>query len=324
MRPSKELEAVVRRFLDARVDLDVDAMRVFNSQSEFLRQIGSDRDEWVQGFEDTVQSWIDNQFQDSWKVADSSLLRIEAFENGETGWAAVEQARTLVNGQDFIFRITMVFVMENYTWKLVQIHFSMPVADEQVVGVDLTSTLDDLLTSIDADGATAGALDGSFGTASVMFTDVVGSTSLSQSMGDGAWSQVITRHFAAVEDIAAQNGGSVIKTVGDGGMYVFTSGTAALRAAVAIQHSATAEGSQHLNLRIGVHTGDVVRTASDYLGLTVNKAARVAAAAEGGQILVSASTVDMINSAEFAFGPPIVAELKGIAGTHELCSLNWN
>ncbi len=323
MHPSKELEAVVRRFLDARVDLDVDAMKALNSRSEFLRQIGSDRDEWVQGFDATVQSWIDNQFQDSWRVAEASLLRIEAYENGETGWAAVEQERTLVNGQVFIFRITMVFILENYAWKLVQIHFSIPVADEQVTGVSLTSTLTNLLASIDTDDGSDDALDGTVGTASVVFTDVVGSTSLSQSMGDGAWSKAITDHFSAVETIVVRNGGAVVKTVGDGGMYVFSAGTAALRAAVEMQRSATHGGQQRLELRIGIHTGDVVRTTSDYLGLTVNKAARVAAAADGGQILVSASTVDMINNAEFEFGPPIVADLKGIEGTHELLPLNW-
>ena len=149
MYPSKELEAVVRRFLDARVALDIDAMKVLNSRSEVLRQIGSDRDEWVQGFDGTVQAWIDNQFQDSWRVAEASLLRIEAYENGETGWAAVEQERTLVNGQVFVFRITMVFVLEDYAWKLIQIHFSIPVANEQVLGVSLTSTLTNLLTAID-------------------------------------------------------------------------------------------------------------------------------------------------------------------------------
>lgn len=322
MHPSKELEAVVRRFLDARVALDIDAMKALNSKSKYLRQIGSDRDEWAQGFDATVQAWIDNQ-TDSWRVAEASLLRIEAYENGETGWAAVEQERTLVNGQVFVFRMTMVFVLEDYVWKLIQIHFSIPVADEHVLGVSLTSTLTNLLTSIDADPEIEGDLDGTVGTASLLFTDVVGSTSLSQSMGDRAWSELITEHFSAAEGIVVQHGGSVVKTLGDGAMYVFSAGTAALRAAIAMQHSTRGAPGLHLDLRIGVHTGDVVRSSSDYLGLTVNKAARVAAAAEGGQILVSASTVDMINDAEFDFGSPIVAELKGIAGTHELRPLNW-
>lgn len=323
MRPSKELEAVVRRFLDARVALDIDAMKALHSKSEFVRQIGSDRDEWGQGFDATVQAWIDNQFQDSWRVAEASLLRIEAYENGETGWAAVEQERTLVNGQVFVFRITMVFVLEDYSWKLIQIHFSIPVANEQVLGVSLTPTLTNLLTAIEPDAGSDDDLDGTVGTASLLFTDVVGSTSLSQSMGDRAWSEIITDHFSAVERIVVHNGGEVIKTLGDGGMYVFSAGTSALRAAIDMQHSATDGRGPHLDLRIGIHTGDVVRSSSDYLGLTVNKAARVAAAADGGQILVSASTVDMINDAEFVFGTPIVAELKGMDGTHELRPLNW-
>ena len=323
MRPSSELEAVVRRFLDARVALDVDAMKALNSKSQYLRQIGSDRGEWNQGFDETVQSWIDSQFQDSWRVADASLLRIEAYENGDTGWAAVEQERTLVNGQVVVFRITMVFALETYSWKLVQIHFSVPVADEQVVGVELTATLNDLLTSMDSETAAKSTLDGSLGTATIVFTDVVESTSLSQAMGDRAWSDLITTHFDTVQGIVVDQGGVVAKTIGDGGMYVFPSGVSALTAAIEIQRSTATSPGNGLRLRVGVHTGDVVRSQTDFLGLTVNKAARVAAAAQGGQILVSASTVDMINDTELDFDEPIVAELKGISGTHILRPLLW-
>ena len=323
MRPSSELEAVVRRFLDARVALDVDAMKALNSKSQYLRQIGSDRDEWNQGFDDTVQSWIDSQFQDSWQVADASLLRIEAYENGDTGWAAVEQERTLVNGRVVVFRITMVFALEAYSWKLVQIHFSVPVADEQVVGVELTASLNELLTSMDSETAAKSALDGSLGTATIVFTDVVESTSLSQAMGDRAWSDLITTHFDTVQGIVVDQSGVVAKTIGDGGMYVFPSGVSALTAAIEIQRSTATSAGNGLRLRVGVHTGDVVRSQTDFLGLTVNKAARVAAAAQGGQILVSASTVDMINDTEFDFDEPIVAELKGISGTHVLRPLLW-
>jgi class 3 adenylate cyclase len=62
----------------------------------------------------------------------------------------------------------------------------------------------------------------------------------------------------------------------------------------------------------------------DYIGLTVAKAARVAAAAEGGQVLVSSTTAGLVNSTEFDFGAPIVALLKGIDGTHELWPLDWS
>jgi adenylate cyclase len=324
VQPSSELEAVVRRFLDARLARDVDAMQSLHSSSEWVRLIGSDRDEWSQGLDEAVEAWTRSQVEDdSWHVEDSSLLRIEAYENGDTGWAAVEQERTLVNGQVFIFRITMVFVLELYTWKIVQLHFSTPVADEQILGVELTETLTDLLTSIDTESGSETIADAGLGTATIVFTDVVDSTVLSQSMGDRAWSELITSHFYAAEGIVHGRGGVVVKTVGDGGMYAFRSGTSALRAAIDIQESIVASPNDQIRLRVGVHTGDVIQSHSDYLGLTVNKAARVTAAAEGGQILVSSSTADMLNDADFAFDAPIIAELKGIEGTHTLRPLHW-
>ena len=74
-------------------------------------------------------------------------------------------------------------------------------------------------------------------------------------------------------------------------------------------------------VRIGVHTGDVVRDRNDYIGLTVSKAARVAAAARGGQVLVSSTTAGVVNSSEIMFGEPVSLELKGIDGVHTLLPL---
>ncbi len=76
-------------------------------------------------------------------------------------------------------------------------------------------------------------------------------------------------------------------------------------------------------MRAGVHTGDVVQGSNDYIGLTVNKAARVAAAAEGEQILVSSTTAEVVNHSEIELGEPFTAELKGLEGTHTLFPLIW-
>jgi class 3 adenylate cyclase len=160
------------------------------------------------------------------------------------------------------------------------------------------------------------------GTATVLFTDVVDSTLLSESKGDQEWSAVITEYFEATRVIVEAEGGSVVKTLGDGGMYVFPAATSALIAAVRIQQE-TARSHQSLKVRAGIHTGDVIRDADDYLGLTVHKAARVAAAADGEQILVSSSTAESVNGTHFEFGTPFTAELKGISGTHILRSLHW-
>jgi len=74
-------------------------MLSLHSNSEWVRLIGSDREEWTKGFDEVVEAWNQSQVvNEAWHVKDSSLLRIEAYEHGDTGWAAVEQERTLVNG----------------------------------------------------------------------------------------------------------------------------------------------------------------------------------------------------------------------------------
>ncbi len=322
MNPSSEIEAVVRRFLAARAAVDVQTMRNLHSRSDYVRLIGSDEPDWNQGHEEAVGVWRgqDNEFL---QVADRTIRRLEAFENGDTGWAAVEQETTLVTGQTFVFRITMVFVLEDSVWKVAQLHFSIPVPDQEVLEVNLTKTLSNLLTSIDNEADSLNRDQTPIGTLTFLFTDLVGSTSLSRELGDSAWVDLIASHFGAVQSVVEREGGRVVKTAGDGGMYAFASAASALAAAVSIQRSVTSSPDDGLVLRAGIHTGDVVQTGDDYIGLTVNKAARVAAAASGDQILVSSTTADMVNTTEFTFGDPIAAELKGLGGTHILLPLKW-
>jgi len=322
MNPSSEIEAVVRRFLAARAAVDVEAMRHLHSRSEYVRLIGSDEPDWNQGHEEAVAVWR-GQDNDFLQVTDRTIRRLEAFENGDTGWAAVEQETTLAAGQTFIYRITMVLVLEESVWKVAQIHFSIPVPDQQVLDVDLTKTLSNLLTSIDNEPDSQALGRMSEGTLTFLFTDVVGSTSLSRELGDRAWVDLIASHFEAVQRVVEREGGRVVKTAGDGGMYAFASAASGLAAAARIQRSVAANPDDGLALRVGIHTGDVVQTGADYLGLTVNKAARVAAAASGDQILVSSITAEMVNTTEFTFGKPITAELKGLTGTHTLLPLEW-
>jgi adenylate cyclase len=126
-----------------------------------------------------------------------------------------------------------------------------------------------------------------------------------------------------VKQSVDQEGGVVVKTLGDGGMYAFTSGTAALSAGVRIQRAVALSDDNALRLRVGIHTGDVIQNDNDYIGLTVNKAARVAAAADGGQILVSSITAGIVNTTDFVSSDPFPAELKGIDGVHLIHQLRW-
>lgn len=219
-------------------------------------------------------------------------------------------------------RITIVLRIEASVWRIAQLHFSIPVSDKEELGVDLTHTLSDLLASIGSDSERSEMNGNDLVSATIMFTDVVGSTAMSQTLGDEDWSDLISAHFREVHQVVERESGSVIKTLGDGGMYVFASGTSALIAAIDIQ-MLVAVSDSGLGLRIGVHSGDVMHSRDDYLGMTVNKAARVAAAAERGQILVSATTADMVNTGRFQFEDPITAQLKGIDGIHILRPLMW-
>jgi len=77
-------------------------------------------------------------------------------------------------------------------------------------------------------------------------------------------------------------------------------------------------------IRIGVHTGEVIRTAGDLLGLTVNKAARVAAAADPRGIMVSSTTRDLVGSLEgIRMGEPRIVALKGLSDTHQIVPIEW-
>ena len=232
--------------------------------------------------------------------------------------AVVDDERT-----SYPARSTIGLTRTDVGWRIAQIHTSFAY-DGQATGrswpVQLTRTLADLLDAVDSESGSK--VLGNATTATVLFTDIVDSTLLAESKGDQEWSETITEHFEATRMIVEAEGGSVVKTLGDGGMYVFPAATPALIAAVRIQQR-TAGSGHSLKLRAGVHTGDVIKEADDYLGLTVNKAARVAAAAEGEQILVSTSTADSVNSRQFKFGTPFAVKLKGISGTHNLIPLHW-
>jgi len=321
MQHSPEIEAIVRRLWSARTRGDLEVLTRHWSESEYLLIIGSDEHEWVEGAQESLV--LSTAQVEEWKIQDSQLLRLRAFEDGNVGWAAFEERRTNENGLTKVFRRTMVFVLEAGYWKIIQSHFSAPVSNLETAGVELTGTLSELLEAIGSDSKSLPLGAQMSGTSTLLFTDIVDSTSLSQELGDIAWSRIIKDHLEGLRLLIQGEGGSVVKTLGDGGMYAFTSGSAALRAAIGIQRSLADSSNERIHVRIGVHTGDVIHTEGDYLGTTVNKAARVAAAAQPDQILVSSTTADLVDSSEFEFGESITVELKGLKGTHHLRPLYW-
>jgi class 3 adenylate cyclase len=164
------------------------------------------------------------------------------------------------------------------------------------------------------------------GTATILFTDIEGSTQLTESLGDDRWMSLLREHNEIVRTRSAQHEGVEVKSQGDGFMLAFPSARNALRCAIGIQRSLAERDPEEpeLRVRIGLHTGEPVREAGDFYGTAVNLAARIAGEARGSEILVSSLVRDLVESSgEFAFEDPTDAELKGLSGMHRLSAVRW-
>ncbi len=166
------------------------------------------------------------------------------------------------------------------------------------------------------------------GTLTLLFSDIEGSVALTERLGDESWLRLLRRHDELIRAEVARSGGAVLKTVGDSFLAVFTSARRALAAATEIQRrlaaaDLTADGVP-LRVRIGLHTGDVVADSGDVYGRHVNLAARVAASAVGGEVLVSGLTHDLVaGSSDFSFDEERVVDLKGVTGPTRVVPVSW-
>ena len=313
---SPEIESVTRRVLLAFETGDMAAMANLVSADPSLRVLGFALDEWWAGPEEFLK--IRETQTGEIPSFQAQIEKVDAFEDGAFGWAAVSS--TIVTSETKTpMRHTAVLRLEAGAWKVILWTNSVPVPNSQIFGVELTTTLDDLVTSVlEENSPSSTALEG---TMTLVFTDIVDSTVLAEALGDTAWADLISRHESTIRKVTASQGGTVVKLLGDGSMLAFESARAAVRAAVDIQRA-----SDHaaFGIRIGVHTGEVIRTADDLFGVTVNKAARVASAADSGTILISSTTRDLVGSLEgIRMGEPRIVALKGLSDTHQIVPIEW-
>ena len=157
-----------------------------------------------------------------------------------------------------------------------------------------------------------------------LFTDIVDSTKLLETLGDAKWKKLLARHDELLRERIVASGGEVIKQTGDGFFASFESPKAAIEAAVAMERALDAEVVAP-DIRIGVHTGGGFHTdgdRSDYGGQGVHAAARIGAAAEAGEILVSSDTLDGFGTA-FALSQPRQLVLKGFEEPVEVVAVDW-
>jgi class 3 adenylate cyclase len=140
------------------------------------------------------------------------------------------------------------------------------------------------------DARRAEELAGGRATKTFMFTDIVQSTKLAEALGEERWQKVLAKHDETLRSSFGKHGGEVVKHTGDGFFVAFEEVAAAVEAAVDIQRALAEQGIAP-EVRIGLHTAQAARSGSDYAGIGVNAAERIASLAGGGQILASKESV---------------------------------
>ncbi|MCH8994897.1 MAG: AAA family ATPase, partial [Chloroflexi bacterium] len=167
------------------------------------------------------------------------------------------------------------------------------------------------------------------GTVTVLFTDVVGSTEMRTGRGDASAQRLMRTHFDLVRQQIEQHSGQEVKTLGDGFMVAFGSAMRAVACAVDIQrasyeHNLQQPPDEQVQVRIGLNTGEVVSEEEDFFGAAVNAAARIAAKARGGQILVSETARGVMGrAADVEFVDRGRFRLKGFPERWRLFEVVW-
>ena len=159
------------------------------------------------------------------------------------------------------------------------------------------------------------------GTVTLLVTDIEGSTSMTEELGDIRWMRVLNKHHDQVRTCVHDHGGIELKQQGDGFLLAFPSARKALLCAVSLQKTFHDE---EMPVRMGLHTGEVIREGDDLYGRNVILASRISNEAHGGEILVSSLTKELTDSSgDLDFSDNREVVLKGLNGSLQVWSLDW-
>jgi class 3 adenylate cyclase/pimeloyl-ACP methyl ester carboxylesterase len=165
------------------------------------------------------------------------------------------------------------------------------------------------------------------GLVTILFTDVEGSTALTQRLGDVRARVVFREHERITREALREFGGSEVKSMGDGFMASFVSATQALQCAISMQRAFAAHNEAQpdapLNIRIGLNTGEPIAEEEDLFGTAVITAARIAGAAKGGEVLASNVVRELVAGRGFAFADRGEMALRGFDDPVRVFELRW-
>jgi class 3 adenylate cyclase len=155
--------------------------------------------------------------------------------------------------------------------------------------------------------------------ATVLFTDIVDSTATAASMGDARWSKLIALHDEISRELVERHRGRVVKSTGDGILATFDGPARGIRCAQAI---AERVGPLGLQIRSGLHTGEIEIRDGDIAGVGVHIASRVEGAAGSGEVVVSRTVKDLVSGSGIEFRSRGITGLKGVPGEWELFTVS--
>ena len=190
----------------------------------------------------------------------------------------------------------------------------------------LLSSIDDFTTWALEDRNEIVRIADADGTVTILFSDIENSTSMNSELGDEKWVRLLGAHDELLHTYIDKHRGHVVKSQGDGYMVVFSTPELALSASLDIQRALNAKRQRSrrlrwhpIRVRMGLHTGTAIERDGDWFGRNVAKAARVAAMADGGEIMVSSELAAKLSeSRRWTLTETEPVELKGLPGEHTL------
>ncbi len=160
----------------------------------------------------------------------------------------------------------------------------------------------------------------------ILFTDIEGSTALTQRLGDAKARDLLRGYERMVREALKAHGGSEVKTMGDGFMASFSSATKALECAIAMQRAFAAHNesaTEPIKVRVGLNAGEPIAEDDDLFGTAVNRAARITATAKGGEILVANVVRELAEGKDILFADRGETNLKGFDESVRLYEVRW-
>ncbi|MFN8949275.1 MAG: adenylate/guanylate cyclase domain-containing protein [Alphaproteobacteria bacterium] len=312
---SEELRAFILRLYRFFEAGDADSMRGMTTESPNVVIIGTDPDEWWVGPQ-TLELLGKQVKELSGLVITPGRLVSQAM--GSFGWVADDPVLTLSSGVQVKSRMSFVLGIERGQWRVLHWHTSIGNPNMDALGVHLTTSLDLLEQSIEAELPDLRPASAPDGTVTIAFTDIEASSAMMERLGDTMFLNLLAWHDRIVREAAATFRGYVVKSQGDGYMLAFPSSSEALRCIVSIRDRSN-EGfeGRAIRVRAGLHSGEAIRREDDFFGRTVVMAARICSMARGGEILAS----DLVHAlarglGTFQFGEKRQVTLRGLDGSH--------